>query len=148
MKRKYEDQEIVDLIMKKRKELKSGKDVSSLFSELYGQVIQALLEGEMEEFIGYEKGTHEDKKTVNRRNGYSSKGKKVKTDNGEITINMPRDRDGKFEPEIIKKRQRVLEGTDDKVIGMYARGMSLSDIREIIKDVYSIELSNQALSAH
>jgi len=145
-KSKSEDQEIVDLIMRKRKELKSGKDVSSLFSSLYGKVIQALLEGEMEEFIGYEKGTHEDKETANRRNGYSSKGKKVKTDSGEITIDMPRDRDGKFEPEIIKKRQRILEGMDDKIIGMYARGMSLSDIRETIKEIYSIELSNQTLS--
>lgn len=145
-KSKSEDQEIVDLIMRKRKELKSGKDVSSLFSSLYGKVIQALLEGEMEEFIGYEKGTHNNKETANRRNGYSSKGKKVKTDSGEISIDMPRDRDGKFEPEIIKKRQRILEGMDDKIIGMYARGMSLSDIRETIKDIYSIELSNQTLS--
>lgn len=146
MKRKSEDQEIVDLIMKKRKELKSGKDVSSLFSSLYGQVIQALLEGEMEDFLGYEKGTHEEKGTENRRNGYSSKGKKVKTDTGEITIDMPRDRDGKFEPTIIAKRQRILEGMDEKVITMYSKGMSLSDIRETIKDLYRIELSNQTLS--
>ena len=156
MKRKSENQEIIDLIMKKRREdLKSGKDVSSLFSSLYGDLIQALLEGEMEDFIGYEKGTHEDKKHVgrgmdiytgNRRNGYSSKGKKVKTETGEITIDMPRDRDGKFEPEIIKKRQRILEGMDDKVIMMYSKGMSLTDIRETIKDLYNIELSNQTLS--
>lgn len=147
MKRKSENQEIIDLIMKKRREnLKSGKDVSSLFSSLYGDLIQALLEGEMEDFIGYEKGTHEDKKTGNRRNGYSSKGKKVKTETGEITIDMPRDRDGKFEPEIIKKRQRILEGMDDKVIMMYSKGMSLTDIRETIKDLYNIELSNQTLS--
>lgn len=143
MKRKSEDQEIVDLIMKKRKELKSGKDLSSLFSSLYGQVVQALLEGEMEDFIGYEKGTHEDKKTQNRRNGYSSKGKKIKTDSGEISIDMPRDREGKFEPEIIKKRQRILEGMDEKVITLYSKGMSLTDIRETIKELYSIELSNQ-----
>lgn len=146
MKRKSEDQEIVDLIMKKRKELKSRKDLSSLFSSLYGQVVQALLEGEMEDFIGYEKGTHEDKKTQNRRNGYSSKGKKIKTDSGEISIDMPRDREGKFEPEIIKKRQRILEGMDEKVITLYSKGMSLTDIRETIKELYSIELSNQTLS--
>lgn len=147
MKRESENQEIIDLIMKKRKEgLKTGKDVSKMFSKLYGEIIQALLEGEMEAFLGYEKGTHEEKRTGNRRNGYSSKGKKVKTESGEITIDMPRDRDGKFEPEIIKKRQRILEGMEDKVIMMYSKGMSLSDIKETIQELYNIELSTQTLS--
>ena len=147
MKRRSENQEIIDLIMKKKKEnLITGRDVSGFFKDLYGDLVQALLEGEMEDFIGYEKGKHDSKENENRRNGYSSKGKKVKTENGEIEVDMPRDRKGEFEPKIIQKRQRVLEGIDEKVIAMYSRGMTLTDIKEMIKEIYKVELSNQTIS--
>lgn len=146
-KKKSENQEIIDLIMKKKKEdLVTGKDVSNFFGDLYGDIIQALLEGEMEAFLGYEKGTHEAKEDKNRRNGYSSKGKKVKTKSGEFTVDMPRDRKGKFDPIIVGKRQRVIEDLDEQVITMYSRGMTLEDIKETIKSVYKIELSNQTIS--
>ena len=80
MKKKSENQEIIDLIMKKQKDkLITGKDVSNFMGDLYGDIIQALLEGELDAFLGYEKGTHEEKEDDNRRNGYSSKGKKIKT---------------------------------------------------------------------
>lgn len=147
MRKERRNKEIVDFIMKQRKEeLITGRDVSHFFEDLYGDLIQALLEGEMDDFIGYEKGTHEEKKTTNRRNGYSSKNRKVKTESGEITIDMPRDRDGKFEPMIVGKRQRILEGMDDKIIAMYARGMTLEDIKAMIKEIYKVELSNQTIS--
>ena len=147
MKRKSENQEIIDLIMSKQKDkLITGKDVSNFFGDLYGDLVQALLEGEMEAFLGYEKGTHETKEDENRRNGYSSKGKKVKTKSGEFTVDMPRDRKGKFEPMIVGKRQRVIEDLDEQVITMYSRGMTLEDIKETIKSVYKIELSNQTIS--
>lgn len=146
-KKKSENQEIIDLIMKKKKgDLVTGKDVSNFFGDLYGDIIQALLEGEMEAFLGYEKGTHETKEDENRRNGYSSKGKKVKTKSGEFTVDMPRDRKGKFDPIIVGKRQRVIEDLDEQVITMYSRGMTLEDIKETIKSVYKIELSNQTIS--
>ena len=145
-KKESENKEIVDLILKKREKLATGRDVNDFFEDLYGDIIQALLEGEMHDFLGYDKGKHVDKATGNRRNGYSSKGKKVKTKNGEIKIDMPRDRDGEFEPKIVGKRQRVLEGLDEKVIAMYSRGMTLEDIKEMIKEIYKIELSNQTIS--
>ena len=146
-KKKSENQEIIDLIMNKQKDkLVTGKDVSNFFGDLYGDLIQALLEGEMEAFLGYEKGTHEEKEDENRRNGYSSKGKKVKTKSGEFTVDMPRDRKGKFDPIIVGKRQRVIEDLDEQVITMYSRGMTLEDIKETIKSVYKIELSNQTIS--
>ena len=148
MKKKSENQEIIDIIMKKQQgKLITGKDVSNFFGDLYGDLIQALLEGEMEAFLGYEKGAHEEKADENRRNGYSSKGKKVKTKSGEFTVDMPRDRKGKFEPIIVGKRQRVIEDLDEQVITMYSRGMTLEDIKETIKSVYKIELSNQTISA-
>ncbi len=147
MKKKSKNQEIIDLIMEsKKEELITGRDVSHFFDDLYGDLIQALLEGEMDDFIGYDKGSHSDKENDNRRNGYSSKGKKVKTKNGEIKVDMPRDRNGEFEPQIVGKRQRILEGLDDKIIAMYSRGMTLEDIKEMIKEMYKIELSNQTIS--
>ena len=134
------------MILKQRENLKTGREVNDFFEDLYGDLIQALLEGEMDDFLGYNKGEHGEKETENRRNGYSSKGKKVKTKNGEIKVDMPRDRKGEFEPKIVGKRQRVLEGLDEKVIAMYSRGMTLEDIKEMIKEIYKIELSNQTIS--
>lgn len=146
-KKKSENQEIIDLIMNKQKDkLVTGKDVSNFFGDLYGDLIQALLEGEMEAFLGYEKGKHESKEDENRRNGYSSKGKKVKTKSGEFKVDMPRDRKGRFDPIIVGKRQRIIEDLDEQVITMYSRGMTLEDIKETIKSVYKIELSNQTIS--
>ena len=139
------DNQILELIMKK-KGVKTAQDVSKTLNSMYGKVIQRLLDAEFDEFMEYEKGSHVDKKDTNRRNGSTSKGKKVKTDNGEITIVPPRDRDGKFEPQIVKKRQKVLEGFDNLVISMYARGNSLEDIKETIREIYSIELSEETLS--
>ena len=139
------DNQILELIMKK-KGVKTAHDVSKTLNSMYGKVIQRLLDAEFDEFMEYEKGSHADKKDSNRRNGSTSKGKKVKTDNGEITIVPPRDRDGKFEPQIVKKRQKVLEGFDNLVISMYARGNSLEDIKETIREIYSIELSEETLS--
>ena len=139
------DNQIVDLLMKKGVG-KSASSVSQTLNKMYGKVIQRLLDTEFNEFMGYDKGSHEEKADNNRRNENTSKGKKVKTDNGEIIIVPPRDRNGEFEPEIVKKRQRVLEGFDDLVISMYAKGNSLSDIQETIKEIYSIDLSPKTLS--
>lgn len=139
------DNQILELIMKK-KGVKTAQDVSKTLNSMYGKVIQRLLDAEFDEFMEYEKGSHEEKKTTNRRNGSTSKGKKVKTDNGEITIVPPRDREGKFEPQIVKKWQKVLEGFDNLVISMYARGNSLKDIKETIREIYSIDLSEETLS--
>ena len=80
-----EQEQIVNLILSNN-ELKSGKDVSNIFNELRGKVIQRLLDAEMEEFLGYDKSKHGEKENKNRRNGYTSKAKKVKTDTGEITM--------------------------------------------------------------
>ena len=140
-----EQEQIVNLILSNN-ELKSGKDVSNIFNELRGKVIQRLLDAEMEAFLGYDKSEHGEKESSNRRNGYTSKAKKVKTDTGEITICPPRDRDGKFEPQIVKKRQRVLEGFDEIAIAMYAKGMSLKDISEMIQHIYKVELSIETIS--
>ena len=138
------DNQILDLLMKKG--IKTAPEISKALNQMYGKVVQRLLDEEFNEFMEYEKGSHVNKKDTNRRNGSTSKGKKVKTDNGEITIIPPRDREGKFEPQIVKKRQRVLEGFDNLVISMYAKGNSLKDIKETIREIYSIELSEETIS--
>ena len=138
------DNQILDLLMKKG--IKTAPEISKALNQMYGKVVQRLLDEEFNEFMEYEKGSHVNKKDNNRRNGSTSKGKKVKTDNGEITIVPPRDREGKFEPQIVKKRQRVLEGFDNLVISMYAKGNSLKDIKETIREIYSIELSEETIS--
>ena len=140
-----EQEQIVNMILNSNS-MKTGKDVSNVFNDLRGKVIQRLLDAELDEFLGYSKGTHDLKPNSNRRNGSTSKRKKVKTDYGEITICPPRDRDGKFEPQIVKKRQKVLEGFDDIAIAMYAKGMSLKDISDMIKQIYKVELSIETIS--
>ena len=122
------DIQILDLLMKKG--IKTAPDISNALNQMYGKVVQRLMDEEFNEFMEYEKGSHKNKKDENRRNGSTSKGKKVKTDNGEITIIPPRDREGKFEPQIVKKRQKVLEGFDSLVISLYAKGNSLKDIKK------------------
>ena len=138
------DGQILDLLMKKG--IKTASEISNALNQMYGKVVQRLLDEEFNEFMEYEKGSHQEKRDKNRRNGSTSKGKKVKTDNGEIIIVPPRDRDGKFEPQIVKKRQKVLEGFDNLVISMYAKGNSLKDIKDTIREIYSIELSEEKLS--
>ena len=138
------DNQILDLLMKKG--IKTAPEISKTLNQMYGKVVQRLLDEEFNEFMEYEKGSHANKKDLNRRNGSTSKGKKVKTDNGEIVIVPPRDREGKFEPQIVKKRQKVLEGFDNLVISMYAKGNSLKDIKDTIREIYSIELSEETIS--
>ena len=138
------DNQILDLLMKKG--IKTAPEISRTLNQMYGKVVQRLLDEEFNEFMEYEKGSHVEKSNSNRRNGSTSKAKKVKTDNGEITIVPPRDRLGKFEPQIIKKRQKVLEGFDNLVISMYAKGNSLKDIKHTIREIYSIELSEETIS--
>ena len=138
------DNQIIGLLLKKG--ISTGAEISKTFNEMYGKIVQRLLDIEFDEFMEYEKGSHEKKKDENRRNGVSSQGKKVKTDNGEIIIRPPRDRDGKFEPQVVKKRQKVLGGFDNLVISLYAKGMSLEDIKEAIQQIYKVELSKETLS--
>lgn len=140
-----EQKQIVDLILSNN-EIKSGKDVSVVFNELRGKVIQTLLEAEMDEFLGYNKNSHESKKMKTKETDTLKKSKKVKTDCGEITVCLTRDRKGEFEPKIVNKRQKILEGFDDIAIAMYAKGMTLKDISDMIRKIYKVDLSIETIS--
>ena len=102
-----------------------------------------MLQGEMNSHLGYENNDHGAKSTDNRRNGYT--GKKIKTSSGEVDIKVPRDRDSSFEPRLVPKRQKDVSEMEEKVLAMYARGMSQRDIAETIEDIYGFEISHEMI---
>lgn len=118
-----------------------GED--GLIKKIQKDLYEALLEGELKHHLGYDK--HEDSLGDNYRNGYSPK--TIKTQHGAIELDIPRDRNGTFEPLIIEKHQRRTSNIDSAVISLYSKGMSLNQISEQIKDLYQIELSEEQLSS-
>jgi putative transposase len=112
------------------KQLKT-EEIKAQIKKLVKQTLQEALEAELEEFLGYPKYRHTE--STNSRNGYNQK--EVRTDSGEVEIRVPRDRDSKFEPKVVKKRQSVLEDLQDKIIALYAKGMTTRDIQEIVEDI-------------
>ena len=101
-----------------------AKDLQDILKDLFKEVLQEALEAELEQELGYSRYDYRNKNTTNTRNGHYKK--KVKSDvAGEMEINVPRDRDSAFEPLIIQKRQSDISSMDDKIISMYAKGMSV-----------------------
>lgn len=115
-----------------------------LIKTLIKRVVEQAMNAEMTNHLGYEKHKAVPDKTSNSRNGTSSK--TVKTEIGDVDINVPRDRDSAFEPQIVKKHQRRFEGFDDKIISMYARGMTTRDIQGHLMDIYGVEVSPDLIS--
>lgn len=123
---------------------KSAKDMQDALKDIFGPMFEAMLQGEMDNHLGYEPNDHCYKDTDNRRNCYTPK--KIKTTMGEIDINAPRDREGSFDPKIIPKRSKDVSGIEDKVLSMYAKGMSQRDIADTIEDIYGFEISHDTIS--
>ena len=122
----------------------SVSEVSSYLKDIFKDIIQELLEAELEAKLGYAKDDIENKNTDNSRNGYSPK--TLKTEFGEVKIEVPRDRKGEFEPKIVPKYQRNVSGIEEKVIALYARGMSTRDIEDQIREIYGINISAEMVS--
>lgn len=123
---------------------KTVEDMQEAIKDIFGPMFEAMLQGEMEHHLGYGVNEHGYKDTDNRRNGYSQKN--IKTSYGEMSIDVPRDRQATFEPQIIPKRSKDVVGIEDKVLSMYARGMSQRDIAETIEDIYGFEISHETIS--
>ncbi|WP_034429453.1 IS256 family transposase, partial [Caldisalinibacter kiritimatiensis] len=119
--------------------LKTAGDLHEYLKNMFKDALQEMLEAELEVELGYEKGDRTNKRTDNRRNGYTQK--KVKTNYGDMQINIPRDRKGEFEPVVVPKNVRNISGIEEQVISLYARGMSTRDIHDQLKDIYGIEVS-------
>lgn len=122
----------------------TAKDVQDALKDVFGPMFEAMLQGEMNNHLGYENNDKKEKQTDNRRNGYLSKN--IKTSMGEMTIDVPRDRDGTFEPQIIPKRTKDISDIDKKVLSMYAKGMSQRDISATIEDIYGFKISHDTIS--
>lgn len=123
---------------------KTAEDVQEALKDAFGPLFEAMLQGEMSAHLGYESNNHDFKETDNRRNGYIDK--TVKTTYGEVPIAVPRDRDATFEPQLIPKRTRDVSGIEEKVLSMYARGMSQRDISATIEDIYGFNISAETIS--
>jgi putative transposase len=121
----------------------SPEQFADFFAGLKKAVVEKALEGELDLHLGYNKG----QKSIddNYRNGSSSK--TIMTDHGELVIDTPRDRDSSFTPQIIKKGQTRLQGFDDKIIAMYARGMSMRQIQEYLSEIYGTDVSPELISS-
>jgi putative transposase len=124
------------------KQFKDGKQLNDFLGQIQKRAIEKMLEGELDGHLGYEKNEQSDIK--NARNGYGKK--KIKTSYGEAEIKVPRDRDASFNPMIVPKRESMIEGIEEVIVSLYAKGMSVSDIEEQIKDVYKFEVSTATIS--
>lgn len=127
------------------KQFKSQEDFQFFFNTLYKQGIEQMLQGEMEEHLGYSKYAQEGKNTGNSRNG--SYPKTITTENiGEVVLNIPRDRNGEFEPQIIPKGQTISSKIEDAILGMYSKGMTTSDVRQQVREIYQLNISETTVS--
>ena len=136
--------ELLDELLKgcKRPEDLLGKD--GLMKELKIKLMERMLGAELTAHLGYEDGKDAPTDQANRRNGSSAK--RLKGQDGELPIAVPRDRDGSFEPELVKKGQTRIDGMDDKIIGLYAAGLTVRDIRAHLEDVYGLQVSPDLIS--
>jgi putative transposase len=115
-----------------------------LLKQLTKAVIERAMQGELTEQLGYEKGEQGEKPGTNRRNGTSKK--TLRSDQGPLGVDVPRDRESKFEPAIVPKHQRDFKGFDDKILSMYSRGMTTREIAEHLKDIYGTDVSAELIS--
>ena len=120
-----------------------GKD--GIFARLFASTIEQMLEAELSEHLGYEPYEAKGRNSGNNRNGRYTK--KVRSSEGETTIQVPRDRNGDFEPQLVKKYLANTNELEDKIIGMYAKGMTVRDIQETLQELYGVDVSPSTLSA-
>ena len=122
----------------------NAEEMQDAIKDIFGPMFEAMLQGEMNSHLGYESNDHGHKSTSNRRNGYTSK--TLKTTMGDVEIRSPRDREGTFDPMIVPKRTKDVSAIEDKVIAMYAKGMSQRDIADTIEQIYGFEISAETVS--
>ncbi|MBD7913150.1 IS256 family transposase [Clostridium cibarium] len=131
---------IADLI--REYDIKSAEDIQDALKDLLGGTIESMLAAEIDEHLGYD--PYERNDNNNSRNGIKSK--KVRSKYGEMEIDVPQERDSSFEPKVVKKRQKDISNIDDKIIEMYAKGLTTRQISEQIEDIYGFEVSEGMVS--
>ena len=129
----------------KKLEIHDMDDINNLFKAMVSATLKNGLESELEEELGYSKYDYKNRDTENYRNGHSKK--TLKTSFGEMELDIPRDRNGEYEPQIIKKQQTTLSGDiEEKIISMYAKGMTTGDIEGHIQEIYGLGVSDSTVS--
>ena len=123
-------------------DIKTAKDIEDALKDLMSGTIQEMLEAEMDEHLGY--SSYERSDNTDYRNG--KKTKKIRGNFGETEIEVPQDRDGSFEPKVVQKRQKDISGIEQKIISLYAKGMTTRQISETIEDIYGFEVSDGMVS--
>ncbi|MCV6575851.1 MAG: IS256 family transposase, partial [Cohaesibacter sp.] len=136
--------ELQALAQELAKDIKTGEDLSALSAELTKLTVEAALNRELEEHLGYAPHDRAGHNSGNSRNGSSSK--KLKGSHGEVTIEAPRDRLSNFEPQLISKGQTRITGMDEQILTLYAKGMSTRDIADSFKEMYGTEVSASLVS--
>ncbi len=126
------------------KDCRSVDDIHNKLKELFKESIEQILEGEITDHLGYDKHNAAGNNTGDSRNGYSTK--TIKTKYGKTEVTIPRDRNGDFEPQVIKKYETTANGLEEQIIGMYSKGMSTRDIEDHLKDIYGIDVSPTLVS--
>jgi transposase-like protein len=127
------------------KDFKDRKDFDDFFSELFKEGINQMLKAEMTDHLGYEKHSKEGDNSGNSRNGDYPK--TLKTNLGEVTINVPRDRNSEFDPKVVPKHEsRLSDEIAQVIIGLYSRGMSTTDIQEQVEQIYGVQVDSTSVS--
>lgn len=123
----------------------SMDDIQALFKDTIAEFMENGLEAELDEQLGYSRYDYKNKDTDNSRNGHSSK--TLRTSFGDVEVSTPRDRKGEFEPQLLKKNQTsISQDIEEKILSMYAKGMTTSDIEAHIQDIYGVEVSDTTVS--
>ena len=126
-------------------DISSMEDIQSLFRETIAEFLETGLDAELEDELGYSKYDYRNKETDNSRNGHS--GKTLRTSFGDVEVSVPRDRKSEFEPQLLKKNQTsISQDIEEKILSMYAKGMTTADIETHIRDIYGIEVSDSTVS--
>jgi transposase-like protein len=132
----------IDMLIESDADLSNVLGKEGLIKQLSKRILERALEAEMQSHLGYERYNRSD--IDNARNG--SYQKNLITNNGQIELTVPRDRKGQFEPVIVKKKQSRIDGLDEKIISLYAKGMSISDIKIQLEELYGAEVSESLIS--
>jgi len=134
-----------DYLKNNEVQVKDGADVNSVMRDMMSVLLEGVLDEELDEELGYSKYDYRNKDTDNSRNGHSSK--KMHTSYGDMDVAIPRDRKGEFEPQVIKKYQNtVTQDMEEKIISMYAKGMTTTDIESHMRELYGIDISDSTVS--
>lgn len=133
-----------ELVTELAEECRTLKDVQSLLKGLFKETIEQMLQAEMDEHLGYEKSDSAGNNSGNSRNGYGKK--TVKSELGETEIQVPRDRNGEFEPRVLPKRQTRTDDLESRILAMYSKGMTNRNIEDHLREVYGVDASASLIS--